>query len=63
LIITKLTAQQDPQYTQYMYNMSVLNPAYATGIESDLNLGALYRSQWVGAGAQNIDIICSHASK
>jgi hypothetical protein len=40
LIITKLTAQ-DPQYTQYMYNMSVLNPAYATGIESDLNLGAL----------------------
>jgi hypothetical protein len=45
-LITKLTAQQDPQYTQYMYNMSVLNPAYATGIESDLNLGALYRSQW-----------------
>lgn len=49
LIMTKLTAQQDPQYTQYMYNMSVLNPAYATGIESNLNLGALYRSQWVGA--------------
>jgi hypothetical protein len=41
LIITKLTAQQDPQYTQYMYNMSVLNPAYATGIESDLNLGVV----------------------
>ena len=22
-------AQQDPHYTQYMYNMSVMNPAYA----------------------------------
>lgn len=22
-------AQQDPQYTQYMYNMNVINPAYA----------------------------------
>lgn len=41
-------AQQDPQYTQYMYNMSVINPAYAT--EGDaINIGALYRSQWVGA--------------
>ena len=23
------SAQQDPQYTQYMYNMNVINPAYA----------------------------------
>lgn len=46
-------AQQDPQYTQYMYNMSVINPAYAT--EGDLiNVGALYRAQWVGSvGAPN----------
>lgn len=49
LIIIKASAQQDPEYTQYMYNMSVLNPAYATGVESTLNLGALYRTQWVGA--------------
>ena len=41
-------AQQDPQYTQYMYNMSVLNPAYATE-GYDINLGALYRAQWVGS--------------
>ncbi|RXJ50177.1 PorP/SprF family type IX secretion system membrane protein [Gelidibacter gilvus] len=41
-------AQQDPQYTQYMYNMSVLNPAYATE-GNDINLGALYRAQWVGS--------------
>ena len=39
-------AQQDPQYTQYMYNMSVINPAYATDDNSTLNLGLLYRSQW-----------------
>lgn len=24
-----LHAQQDPQYTQYMYNQNVINPAYA----------------------------------
>ena len=28
------TAQQDPQYTQYMYNMNVVNPAYAGSKES-----------------------------
>lgn len=44
-----LNAQQDPQYTHYMYNMSAVNPAYATGTESILNLGTLYRTQWVGA--------------
>src|SRR5690606_22807924 len=41
-------AQQDPQFTQYMYNMSVINPAYATADEGILNLGGLYRSQRVG---------------
>ena len=41
-------AQQDPQFTQYMYNMSVINPAYATATEDMLNLGGLYRTQWVG---------------
>ncbi|MGK4566075.1 PorP/SprF family type IX secretion system membrane protein [Flavobacterium sp. 3HN19-14] len=32
-----------------MYNMNIVNPAYATATESVLNLGALYRTQWVGA--------------
>jgi len=41
-------SQQDPLYTQYMYNMSVLNPAYATDDAGMLRLGGLYRSQWVG---------------
>lgn len=39
-------AQQDPHYTQYMYNMSVINPAYA-GSKDALALGLLYRKQWV----------------
>ena len=41
------TAQQDPQYTQYMYNMNVVNPAYA-GSKENLSIGALYRNQWSG---------------
>ena len=41
-------AQQDPQFTHYMYNMSVLNPAYATDNKDVINLGGMYREQWVG---------------
>lgn len=42
-------AQQDSQYTQYMYNMSVINPGYATDNTDLINLGLLYRAQWVGS--------------
>ncbi len=42
-------AQQDPEFTHYMYNMSVINPAYATDTPGVINLGGLYRTQWVGA--------------
>jgi type IX secretion system PorP/SprF family membrane protein len=31
-----------------MYNMSVVNPAYATGTQAMLDVGILYRTQWVG---------------
>jgi type IX secretion system PorP/SprF family membrane protein len=41
------SAQQDPQYTQYMYNMNVVNPAYA-GSKEVLSITALYRKQWSG---------------
>lgn len=43
----EVQAQQNPHYSQYMYNQSVLNPAYAGSTES-LSLGALHRRQWVG---------------
>ncbi len=49
LIQYTLKGQQDPQYSQYMYNMSIINPAYTTNDIGLLNLGTLYRSQWVSA--------------
>jgi type IX secretion system PorP/SprF family membrane protein len=45
LCVDFATAQQDPQYTQYMYNQNVVNPAYA-GLQEGLSLNLLYRNQW-----------------
>ncbi|RIV47102.1 type IX secretion system membrane protein PorP/SprF [Flagellimonas pelagia] len=42
-----MNAQQDAQYTQYMYNTLSVNPAYA-GSRGQLSFAGLYRSQWVG---------------
>lgn len=42
-----LFAQQEPQYTQYMYNTQIINPAYS-GNREMLSFGLLYRTQWVG---------------
>ncbi len=47
LSIADVFAQQDPQYTQYMYNTQVVNPGYA-GSRERLSIGALYRTQWAG---------------
>lgn len=41
------SAQQDAQYTQYMYNTISVNPAYA-GSRGLLSVFGLYRTQWVG---------------
>lgn len=41
-------AQQEPQYTQYMYNQGVVNPAYMINQPGLIRVGSLYRSQWVG---------------
>ena len=40
-------AQQDAQYTQYMYNTINVNPAYA-GSRGALSIFGLHRAQWVG---------------
>ncbi len=45
--ISTVFAQQDPQYTQYMYSMNILNPAYA-GSRGVTSIGLLGRTQWVG---------------
>ena len=49
VILFTITAksQQNPQYTQYVYNMNVINPAYAGSLDA-LNLNFLARTQWVG---------------
>ncbi|WP_010250643.1 PorP/SprF family type IX secretion system membrane protein [Myroides injenensis] len=44
---TDMLGQQDPQYTQYMYNTSNINPGY-TGSRGVLSIFGLYRTQWVG---------------
>ena len=44
--VSELSAQQDAQYTQYMYNTLSINPAYA-GSRDGLSALLLYRTQWV----------------
>ncbi|QLG46321.1 PorP/SprF family type IX secretion system membrane protein [Costertonia aggregata] len=46
-VTSTLSAQQDAQYTQYMYNTLAVNPAYA-GSRGVFSIAALHRSQWVG---------------
>ena len=61
LCLSDLYSQQDPQYTQYMYNMNVLNPAYA-GSRGTLSIGLLGRSQWVNVnGAPQTMTFDAHA--
>ena len=40
-------AQQDPQFTQYMFNTLYITPAYA-GVDGVTQLTAIHRSQWLG---------------
>lgn len=40
-------AQQDAQFTQYMYNTINVNPAYA-GSRGAVSVFGLYRTQWIG---------------
>lgn len=39
--------QQEPQYTQYMYNSNSINPAYV-GSKGFASVYGMYRAQWVG---------------
>ena len=45
--IRNLRAQQDAQYTQFMYNKLPQNAAY-TNVREVLSLRVLYRDQWSG---------------
>jgi type IX secretion system PorP/SprF family membrane protein len=53
-------AQQDPQYSQYMFNQIGINPAYA-GTRNALSANLFYRSQWTGLqGAPNTEVFNLH---
>lgn len=43
----QMVAQQQSQYTQYMYNNFSINPAF-TGYRNSLSAVLLHRSQWMG---------------
>ena len=47
LIVNNVLAQQEAQYTHYMYNPSIINPAF-TGYRNTLSATLLHRSQWIG---------------
>jgi type IX secretion system PorP/SprF family membrane protein len=47
LAYTNSQAQQDAQYTQFMFNKLYFNPAYA-GVKKAVCMSCLYRKQWIG---------------
>jgi type IX secretion system PorP/SprF family membrane protein len=47
LLFNPVRAQQDAQFSQYMFNGIYINPAYA-GYREQLNVHAFYRNQWTG---------------
>jgi type IX secretion system PorP/SprF family membrane protein len=47
VLIKNACAQTEPQFTQYMYNKYLFNPAYA-GSTDGIDISALYRNQYVG---------------
>lgn len=46
-VVVEVSAQQKVQYTQYMFNGLVINPAYA-GADEALSLNFIQRKQWAG---------------
>lgn len=60
-VVTSANAQQQANYTQYMFNGLILNPAYA-GSDDAINVSALGRWQWVGLeGAPSTQTFSVHS--
>lgn len=47
LVSDRVSAQQDPQFTQYMFNQLYYNPGFA-GVEGATRFNLLHRAQWAG---------------
>lgn len=57
----KVYAQQRAQYTQYMFNGLMINPAYA-GADGPLNVTFIHRSQWTGVdGSPSTETLTAHS--
>ena len=59
-LLPEVQAQQRVQYTQYMFDGSIINPAFA-GAEEALSLTFIYRNQWSGVeGAPQSQTLSAH---
>lgn len=61
LVTSTNYAQQDSQFTQYMYNTININPAYA-GSRDMLSIFAMHRTQWVGLDGAPVTNVASISS-
>lgn len=61
LYISMGFSQQEAQFTQYMYNTTLINPAYA-GSRDILSIFGNYRAQWIGLeGAPQTSAFAIHS--
>ena len=56
--VNQTFAQQDSQYTNYMYNTININPAYA-GSRGVMSLFGMHRTQWVGLDGAPVTNVAS----
>ena len=57
----QIHGQNDPMFTQYMFNEMYINPAYA-GSRENVSVTGLMREQWVGLdGAPSTQTLSAHA--
>ncbi len=54
--------QLDPMYTQYMYNMSIINPAYTTSDVGTINGGLIHRRQYAAVDGHVTTSLFGHAA-
>jgi type IX secretion system PorP/SprF family membrane protein len=52
-MVFDIIAQQDPQYSQYMFNQMAINPGYA-GSHEAICVSLAHRQQWVGFGGEPV---------
>ena len=60
-VVFDIIAQQDPQYSQYMFNQMAVNPGYA-GSQEAICFTAVHRQQWVGIeGAPETSVVTANS--